>query len=152
MAVPPVNKTSPEPVSAPATVALPLTVMVLPPSFKVLLAFIIRLPNSATGAVKVKVEAADLVSERLSSPLAMVGILQVTAVAPVKVRLEVLPPVKEPEVVVMPPLRVKVNAPILNAPLVKVSEVTAVPEMVVDAVKLTPEPLFIVSVPMLAGS
>ena len=122
-----------------------LTSLVPPPSVKVLPALKESPPAKARLLLlaKVNVEAPVFDRARLSSPPAMAGIVVVVPVAPENVRLEVTPPVNEPEVVVIPPSIVRFAAPMLKAPLVKVSEPAPEPVIVVEADKLTPAVLFI---------
>ena len=58
--------------------------------------------------------------ERFKVKLFNVKAGKVVLAVPPKVRLEVAPPVREPEVLVIAPFNVKVFAPMANAPLVRV--------------------------------
>jgi hypothetical protein len=131
-----------------------LTLLVPPPSVKMLVALDrakVPFKESEVPLARVKVVVVVVRDKvRLFNPPDIAGIVTGVATAPAKVRLLVVPPVSEPELMDIPPSTVSVNAPIVKAPLVNVSAVAPVPVIVVEAVKLTPAPLLIVSELMVA--
>ena len=104
-----------------------------------------QLPATVSDAPRVVVIAVGRLILKLFNPPVIKGIVVAIAVV-CNIKFEFAPPVKLPLVIVMPPSRVNVFAPILSAPLVSVSDPAAVLLSVIELFITTPFALFTVNV------